>query len=72
MRKSRNLDQMSCLQMSCLIDVTGSPYPPNQEEVLNKIKAEQAWDHATGRDVIVAVLDTGVKINHPALKNQFL
>jgi subtilisin family serine protease len=40
---------------------------------LNKIQAPQAWDLARGRsNVIIAILDSGVKANHPDLAAQLL
>jgi len=38
---------------------------------LDKIKAPQAWDFTKGgdEDVIIAILDTGVDIDHPDLRN---
>jgi len=38
---------------------------------LKKIQAEKAWDLALGRkDVVVAVIDTGIDYTHPDIKNQ--
>ncbi|BCM93234.1 thermophilic serine proteinase [Abditibacteriota bacterium] len=49
--------------------VPNDPYYPKQW-ALQKISAPQAWKTTTGsNDVIVAVLDTGVFIDHQDLKN---
>lgn len=34
---------------------------------LDKIQAEQAWSSATGSNIIIAIVDTGVDFNHPDL-----
>lgn len=36
---------------------------------LGQIQAEKAWLKSTGRDIVVAVLDTGLHYNHPAIQN---
>ncbi|MBL7054098.1 S8 family serine peptidase [Patescibacteria group bacterium] len=43
----------------------------NKQWYLDKIKAPQSWDFVKGgrQDIIVAVLDTGVDIYHPDLKD---
>jgi len=42
----------------------------SQQWYLNKIRAPQAWDFVRGgsQDIVIAVLDTGVDIDHPDLK----
>lgn len=48
---------------------------PNDPEYFRQwylphIKAPEAWDYTTGsREIVVAVLDTGVDIDHPDLMN---
>ena len=60
--------------------IAQSTFVPNDPYVqsgqawhLNKIQAPQAWDLATGRSsVIIAILDSGVKQNHPDLVDRML
>ena len=42
----------------------------DQQWYLSKIKAPQAWDFTRGgnEDIVIAILDTGVDIDHPDLK----
>ncbi len=41
-----------------------------QQIYLSEINAQRAWNYSTGRsDVIIAVIDSGVDIDHPDLKN---
>ncbi|MCD6291755.1 MAG: S8 family serine peptidase [Anaerolineae bacterium] len=53
-------------------DPNDPAYTSGQQWALGKIQASQAWDIARGKDVVVAVLDTGVDVNHPELQGQFL
>ena len=39
---------------------------------LRKVRADEAWDAARGRDVVIAVLDTGVKLGHPDLRGRLV
>jgi subtilisin family serine protease len=52
-------------------DLLYIPADPLYSELygLKKMDCEKAWDYTSGKEVIVAVIDTGVDYNHPDLKN---
>jgi type VII secretion-associated serine protease mycosin len=39
---------------------------------LPKIKAPEAWEITTGTDIIIAIVDTGVDLNHPDLNDKIV
>jgi serine protease len=47
------------------------PLLPNQH-YLKQIRAEEAWDVVTGSDLVIAVVDTGVDLNHPDLLDKLV
>jgi hypothetical protein len=40
-----------------------------KQDYLQKVNAQKAWDLATGSGITIAVLDSGIDINHPDLKD---
>ncbi len=53
-------------------DPNDPAYVSGQQWALAKIQASQAWDLSRGQGVIIAVLDTGVDVNHPELQGRLL
>lgn len=43
-----------------------------QQWGLHQVHAEQAWASSTGKDQVIAVVDTGVDLNHPDLRDQLV
>jgi len=50
---------------------TNDPYYSSQWG-LHKIQAPQAWSHATGKNTVIAIIDTGVQVNHPDLAGKVI
>ncbi|NJO08088.1 MAG: S8 family serine peptidase [Chloroflexaceae bacterium] len=44
----------------------------NQQWALTNIQAYEAWDITTGAEIVIAVLDTGVRASHPDLRGKVL
>jgi subtilisin family serine protease len=56
--------------------LTGLADPPNpywaEQWGLQKVGASEAWQEATGEDVVVAIIDGGVDSTHPDFLNSFV
>lgn len=60
-----------CVQPSIRIDLNTDPNDPFFPRLwgMLKIEAPRAWDRYTSNDVIVAVIDTGIDLNHEDLRD---
>ncbi|MBI4096798.1 MAG: S8 family serine peptidase [Candidatus Levybacteria bacterium] len=54
------------------VQAVATPDDPNfdKQYALRTIKAQSAWNETQGKNVVVAVLDTGIDENHPDLKGK--
>ncbi|MGM1059064.1 type VII secretion-associated serine protease mycosin [Saccharothrix sp. Mg75] len=56
--------------VQCIASGTGDRAIPNKPWGQMQLRLEEAHRFATGRDVVLAVIDTGVNENHPRLKGR--
>lgn len=58
------------------LELTWEPTDPGYQQghqwALETLGTEIAWEFSMGKNVVVAVLDTGIDTNHPDLKNQIV
>ncbi|MFA6194169.1 MAG: S8 family serine peptidase [Patescibacteria group bacterium] len=53
-----------------LANITPNDFYYGNQWYLSKIKADSAWDKITGSpDMVIAVIDSGIQVNHPDLKD---
>ena len=63
--------EVNFVQLDQMNDLHYIPADPLYADLygLKKMDCEKAWDYSSGKEVVVAVVDTGVDYNHPDLKN---
>jgi len=54
--------------ISTELELAGEP-PASLFKHIDDIKARDAWTQSRGKDVVVAVLDSGLNYNHPSIRN---
>jgi len=70
MAKLSNNPLIEAVELDELVKCSDTtPTDPNYSSSwhLPKINAPVAWDYAKGEDIIIAILDTGIDVNHPDL-----
>lgn len=70
-RESPLVESVSPNQKVKAAKAPNDPLLPNQH-YLKQIRAEEAWDVATGSDLVIAVVDTGVDRSHPDLEDKLV
>jgi len=70
-KSSFNKDDIEYIEPNYKYHIFSEPTDPSflNQWGLEKIKAKEAWDIETGKDVVVGVIDTGVDYKHEDLKN---
>ncbi|MDQ4074683.1 MAG: S8 family peptidase [Chloroflexota bacterium] len=52
--------------------IPNDPYFRNAQWNLERVRAAEGWSISTGRDVTIAIIDTGVDYRHPDLAGRFV
>ncbi len=75
LRDYNSLENVKYIEPNYIYSTSKAPNDPQYSNLwgMKTIKAEEAWDISTGsKTVKVAVVDTGVQVNHPDLKDNVL
>jgi subtilisin family serine protease len=70
MKKAWKLTGAESLENKTLLSITPNDPRFNDQWALQNISAYQAWQYGTGsKDVVVAIIDSGIDLGHKELKN---
>lgn len=70
-----NSDYVEYIQLNHKVQIAAKPDDPyySSQKYLNQIKVEAAWDTVSeNRGRIIAIVDTGIDLTHPDLKNNLV
>jgi subtilisin family serine protease len=67
---NKNVLSVENLESRTLLSIASNDLRINDQWSLQSISAYQAWQYGTGsKNIVVAIIDSGIDLNHPDLKN---